>query len=96
MGCLFISLLGAAIYGIVSILPLFYQTLMGYTAMAAGIAVSPRGIGAVPNHAARRGTHQSHGQPLADRGRIRSVCLCEPGDVRADFGYFKMVVAHGP
>ena len=47
MGCLFISLLGAVIYGIVSILPLFYQTLMGYTAMAAGIAVSPRGIGAV-------------------------------------------------
>jgi DHA2 family multidrug resistance protein len=47
MGCVLISLLGAVIYGIVSILPLFYQTVMGYTAMAAGIAVSPRGIGAV-------------------------------------------------
>jgi DHA2 family multidrug resistance protein len=47
LGCLLISLLGAVIYGIVSILPLFYQTVMGYTAAAAGIAVSPRGIGAV-------------------------------------------------
>jgi len=28
-------------------LPLFYQTLMGYTAATAGIAVSPRGVGAV-------------------------------------------------
>ena len=35
------------IYGIVTLLPLFYQTLLGYTASAAGIAVSPRGIGAV-------------------------------------------------
>ena len=35
------------IYGIVTLLPLFYQTLMGYTAQAAGLAVSPRGIGAI-------------------------------------------------
>jgi DHA2 family multidrug resistance protein len=32
---------------VVTVLPLFYQTLLGYTASAAGIAVSPRGIGAV-------------------------------------------------
>jgi len=29
------------------LLPLFYQELMGYTALAAGWAVSPRGIGAI-------------------------------------------------
>jgi DHA2 family multidrug resistance protein len=46
-GCLLIGLFGGAIYGIVTLLPLFYQTLMGYTAQAAGIAVSPRGIGAL-------------------------------------------------
>jgi DHA2 family multidrug resistance protein len=47
LGCLLIGIFGAVIYGIVTILPLFYQTLMNYTAMAAGFAVSPRGIGAV-------------------------------------------------
>jgi MFS transporter, DHA2 family, multidrug resistance protein len=47
LGCLLIGLFGGVIYGIVTLLPLFYQTLLGYTASAAGIAVSPRGIGAV-------------------------------------------------
>ena len=47
LGCVLIGLFGATIYGIVTLLPLFYQTLMGYTAQAAGIAVSPRGIGAL-------------------------------------------------
>jgi DHA2 family multidrug resistance protein len=47
VGSLLIGLFGAVIYGIITILPLFYQTLMGYTAMAAGFAVSPRGIGAI-------------------------------------------------
>jgi DHA2 family multidrug resistance protein len=47
LGSLLIGLFGAVIYGIVSILPLFYQTLMGYTASLAGITVSPRGIGAI-------------------------------------------------
>ncbi len=46
-GCLLITLFGAAIYGLVTLLPLFYQELMGYTALTAGIAVSPRGIGAI-------------------------------------------------
>ncbi len=47
IGSLLIGLFGAVIYGIVTILPLFYQTLLGYTAQAAGFAVSPRGIGAI-------------------------------------------------
>jgi DHA2 family multidrug resistance protein len=47
LGCLLIGLFGAVIYGVVTILPLFYQTLLGYTASAAGWAVSPRGVGAV-------------------------------------------------
>ncbi len=46
-GCLLITLFGAAIYGLVTLLPLFYQELMGYTAQLAGIAVSPRGVGAI-------------------------------------------------
>ncbi len=47
IGCVLIGLFGAAIYGLVTLLPLFYQELMGYTALAAGWAVSPRGIGAI-------------------------------------------------
>ncbi len=47
LGCVLITLFGAAIYGLVTLLPLFYQELMGYTAQLAGIAVSPRGIGAI-------------------------------------------------
>jgi len=46
-GCVLIALFGGVIYGVVTLLPLFYQTLLGYTASAAGIAVSPRGIGAI-------------------------------------------------
>ncbi|MGA9509500.1 MAG: DHA2 family efflux MFS transporter permease subunit [Candidatus Sulfotelmatobacter sp.] len=47
IGCLLIGLFGAGIYGLVTLLPLFYQELMGYTALAAGWAVSPRGVGAI-------------------------------------------------
>lgn len=47
LGCLLIALFGGAIYGLITLLPLFYQELMGYTAFAAGWAVSPRGIGAI-------------------------------------------------
>jgi len=47
LGCILIGIFGAALYGLVTLLPLFYQELMGYTAFAAGWAVSPRGIGAI-------------------------------------------------
>ena len=36
-----------AIYSTTTVLPLFYQELLGYTAFTAGIAVAPRGIGAI-------------------------------------------------
>ena len=47
LGCILIALFGAAIYGLVTLLPLFYQELMGYTAQVAGVAVAPRGVGAI-------------------------------------------------
>ena len=47
LGCVLIGLFGASIYGLITLLPLFYQELMGYTALAAGWVVSPRGIGAI-------------------------------------------------
>jgi MFS transporter, DHA2 family, multidrug resistance protein len=47
LGCAFIFVLGAAIYSLTTLLPVFYQTLMGYSATAAGLAVSPRGLGSI-------------------------------------------------
>ena len=47
LGCFLIAAFGAVLYGMVTLLPLFYQTLMNYTAWSAGLAVSPRGLGAI-------------------------------------------------
>ncbi len=47
VGCLLIFLFGIAIYSTTTVLPLFFQELLGYTAFTAGIAVAPRGVGAI-------------------------------------------------
>ena len=47
VGCAMFSLFGAAIYALITLQPLFLQTLMGYTALDAGLTVSPRGFGAL-------------------------------------------------
>ncbi len=47
IGSVLIALFGASLYGLITLLPLFYQELLGYTAYAAGWAVAPRGIGAI-------------------------------------------------
>jgi DHA2 family multidrug resistance protein len=47
VGCLLIFLFGASIYTLITLLPLYYQSLMGYSATSSGLVVSPRGIGAV-------------------------------------------------
>jgi DHA2 family multidrug resistance protein len=47
IGCCLVFVLGAGIYSLTTILPVFYQTLMGYDATAAGLAVSPRGLGSI-------------------------------------------------
>jgi DHA2 family multidrug resistance protein len=46
IGTVLILLVGALLYGTTAVLPLFMQNLLGYTSLAAGIATSPRGIGA--------------------------------------------------
>ena len=47
LGCVLIFMVGAAIYSLTTVLPVFYQTLMGYNATNAGITVSPRGFGSI-------------------------------------------------
>jgi DHA2 family multidrug resistance protein len=39
--------LGAVLFGLTTVLPVFYQTLLGYSATASGFAVSPRGLGSI-------------------------------------------------
>jgi DHA2 family multidrug resistance protein len=46
-GCLLVFALGAVLYGLTTILPVFYQTQLGYSATASGFAVSPRGLGSI-------------------------------------------------
>ncbi|MBV8867652.1 MAG: DHA2 family efflux MFS transporter permease subunit, partial [Acidobacteriaceae bacterium] len=47
MGCLLIFMFGASVYAAVTLLPLYYQSLMDYSAWWAGLAVAPRGIGSI-------------------------------------------------
>lgn len=43
-GALLIFILGVALYGSLVLLPVFLQTLLGYTALQSGLAMSPGGI----------------------------------------------------
>jgi DHA2 family multidrug resistance protein len=47
VGCLLMLMFGVSIYSTITVLPLFYQELLGYTAFTAGIVVGPRGIGSI-------------------------------------------------
>ena len=47
VGCLLVFLLGLAIYATVAMMPLFYQEVLGYTALTAGLVVAPRGLGSM-------------------------------------------------
>ncbi len=47
MGTLITGLFGVLLYGITAFLPLFLQTILGYSAMQSGLAVSPRGLGSM-------------------------------------------------
>jgi DHA2 family multidrug resistance protein len=46
-GVLLISMLGFVLYASLVLLPLYLQTLMGYPAYNSGLALSPRGVGAL-------------------------------------------------
>ena len=45
-GVLMITTLGAVLYGTTAALPIFLQSLMGYSALQSGLTLSPRGLGA--------------------------------------------------
>ncbi len=47
VGCALYGCFGAVLYSMITLQPLFLQTLLGYSALDAGLAVSPRGVGAL-------------------------------------------------
>lgn len=47
IGCSLVFALGGVLYGLTTVLPIFYQTLLNYDATASGFAVSPRGLGSI-------------------------------------------------
>ena len=44
-GVFLMTVLGFVLYGSLLLLPIFLQTLLGYPALEAGIAMAPRGLG---------------------------------------------------
>jgi DHA2 family multidrug resistance protein len=47
VSCLLFALFGLMVYALITIQPLFLQTLLGYDAFKSGLSVSPRGFGAL-------------------------------------------------
>jgi DHA2 family multidrug resistance protein len=47
LGSILVTMMGIVLYGTTAMLPLFLQTLLGYPALDSGLAVSPRGLGAL-------------------------------------------------
>ena len=46
-GTMIAGLYGVALYGVTVLMPLFLQTVLGYSALDSGLAVSPRGLGSL-------------------------------------------------
>ncbi len=47
IGTFLITILGIVLYSTIAMLPLFLQILMGYSALLSGLALTPRGLGAL-------------------------------------------------
>ncbi len=47
VGTVLITFLGVCLYSAITLIPIFLQTLMGYSAMQSGLTLSPRGLGAM-------------------------------------------------
>ena len=47
VGTIVTCLYGVVLYGVTALMPLFLQTVLGYSALDSGLAVSPRGLGSL-------------------------------------------------
>jgi DHA2 family multidrug resistance protein len=82
VGTIIATLYGFSLYGITALLPLFLQTLLGYSALDSGLAVSPRGLGSLI----------AMGIVGVLVNRVDSRILLAIG--LAGFGYSALVLAH--
>jgi DHA2 family multidrug resistance protein len=82
LGSVLMFFAGVTLYSLTAIIPLFLQTLMGYTALQSGLAMIPRGIGALI------------AMPLAGRlvGKVQGRYLVAGGFL--SFGLGTYVLAH--
>lgn len=87
-GLILIALLGMCIYITITILPLYYQEVMGYTAFAAGLVVGPRGIGSFIGSPVIGilGTHFDNRKLLCGGFIGFGVCALIFGSVNLDIG----------
>jgi DHA2 family multidrug resistance protein len=93
VGTFLIGLIGVVIYGTVTLLPLFLQDLLGYTAYDSGLAVSPRGIGALISLLiAGQLIGKIDSRTLIATGLgIRAVSLFMLGDLNMQIGMWNIV-----
>jgi len=47
VGTIITGIYGVVLYGVTAVMPLFLQTVLGYSALSSGVAVSPRGLGSL-------------------------------------------------
>ena len=87
-GLILIALLGMCIYITITILPLYYQEVMGYTAFAAGLVVGPRGIGSFVGSPVIGilGTHFDNRKLLCGGFIGFGICALIFGSVNLDIG----------
>ena len=99
-GVFLMTVLGFVLYGSLLLVPVFLQTLLGYSALDAGIAMAPRGLGSflmMP----LVGTVLSRFDPRkvlavrSDRGRLDPVRVGPAESERRVLGYFLAAVHPG-
>ena len=72
VGTVLISIAAVLAYDPMTLLPLFLQGLMGYSALQGGLAQAPRGLGTLDRHAGGRSDGEPIRQPEVDRRRLPS------------------------
>lgn len=82
LGAVLMFFAGLSLYSLTAIIPLFLQSLMGYTALQSGLAMIPRGLGALV------------AMPIVGRlvGKIQGRYLVAAGFL--SFGVSSVVLAH--
>ncbi len=93
-GCFLIALLGMCIYITITILPLYYQEVMGYTAFTAGLVVGPRGIGSIIGSPAIGilGSRMDNRKLLSLGFLGFGVCALSFGTVNLDIGPYTLLI----